>query len=179
MHFLAIFAVSVLLSISCAISQIISVHEVQFTESPEGASPLNGQLVEVTGLVSAYGFGSAGLQYFISDPGGGPWSGVLVFDTQPRTIAVGDSVVVRATVTESSSQTRLNSPELLSTNASTTGIAQFAAASGAIGESLEGVFISLTNPVVTEIVSGGFFVNDGTGPLRVREGFSFVYEPFD
>ncbi len=178
MHFLAIFAVSILLSISCACGQVISVHEVQFTESPDGISPRNGQLVEVTGLVSAYGFGSAGLQYFISDPGGGPWSGVLVFDTQSRTIAVGDSVVVRATVTESSSQTRLNSPELLSVNASSTGIAQFSATTGAIGESLEGVFIALANPVVTEIVSGGFIVNDGSGPLRVREGFSFLYEPF-
>lgn len=152
--------------------------DLQFTESPDGASPLVGQTVEVAGLVSGYGFGSSGLQYFISDPGGGLWSGVLVFDTQPRDIEIGDSVVVRATVAESGGQTRLNSPELLGAHQSSTGISPYATVSGSVSEPLEGVFIELSLPVVTEIVTGGFIVNDGSGPLRVRDGFEFLYEPF-
>jgi len=170
---------SILLLSLYAFGQPISVHEIQFTEAPDGASPLVGQSVEVTGLISAYGFGSSGLQYFISDVGGGPWSGVLVFDTQSRTFAVGDSVVLRATVAESGGQTRLNNPELLSgPTASALPITVLLTATGAVTEPLEGVFVELTDPVVTEIVSGGFIVNDGSGPLRVREGFNFLYEPF-
>lgn len=179
MHFLAILALSLFLSLSYGIADPITVDSVQFTEDPGGASPLVGQSVEVMGLVSGVGFGSTGLQYFISDPAGGPWSGILVFDTQDRNFVVGDSVVIRATVAESSNQTRLNSPELLfGPAASATPISTHDATSGGIGESLEGVLIELTNAVVTEISGTTFIVNDGTGPLRVREGFSFGYEAF-
>ncbi|MBK8130068.1 MAG: hypothetical protein IPK53_14560 [bacterium] len=179
MHLPAVVGLSILLSIICAFGQPISVHEIQFTDAPDGASPLVGQTVEVTGLVSAYGFGSSSLQFFISDPGGGPWSGLLVFDTQPRTLAVGDSLTLRATVAESGGQTRLNAPELLSgPTVAVNPISAHAATTGGVSEPLEGVLIELTDPVVTEIVSGGFIVNDGSGTLRVREGFDFLYEPF-
>ena len=112
MHFLAILAVSLLLSATSLVAEPISVHDIQFTEAPDGTSPLNGQTVEVAGIVTGYGF-SNGLRYFISDPGGGPWSGIQVNETQTLTLAIGDSIVLQATVEESGTETRLRVPAIL------------------------------------------------------------------
>ncbi|MBK6765953.1 MAG: hypothetical protein IPG71_06380 [bacterium] len=178
MHFRAILALSLLLSVSYAVADPIPVDSVQFTESPDGSSPLVNQSVEVTGLVSGVGFGSSGLQYFIMDPGGGPWSGLLVFDTQDRDFAIGDSVVLQGTVQESGSQTRLSSPQVLAGPLpSTSPISAFAATTGGVAEALEGVLIEVTNALVTEIIGSDFIVNDNSGELRVREGFKYAYEP--
>lgn len=179
MRLQAAIALSVLLSISYALADPISVYSIQYTDNPDGSSPLVGQSVEVTGLVSGVRFGTSRLQYFLSDPGGGPWSGILVFDTQERNFQVGDSVTLRATVAESAGQTRLNSPELLAgPYAGPRTIAPHLSLSGSIEERHEGVFVELSNAVVTEITGSTFIVNDGSGPLRVREGFEFGYEPF-
>ncbi|MCB9358212.1 MAG: Ig-like domain-containing protein [Calditrichaeota bacterium] len=140
---------------------------------------MTGQTVEVTGLISGTDFSPSRLQYFISDPDGGPWSGLLVFDTQDRNFVVGDSVVLRGLVQESNGQTRLNSVELLEGPfAGPRPIPTYGAQSGGISEEHEGVLVELSEAVVTEINSTTFTVNDGSGPLQVREGFEFGYEPF-
>ena len=175
MHLPAVVGLSILLSIICAFGQPISVHEIQFTDAPDGASPLVGQTVEVTGLVSAYGFGSSSLQFFISDPGGGPWSGLLVFDTQPRTLAVGDSLTLRATVAESGGQTRLNAPELLSgPTVAVNPISAHAATTGGVSEPLEGMVIELTTPVFTKTFIDVTNVNDVNQTRRIHYDSGFL-----
>ncbi len=178
MRFIAILAVSLLFTAPCVLAQPLSVRDIQFTESPDGASPLNGQTVEVTGLISGSGFSTGGLQYFLSDPGGGPWSGVLVFDTSPRGLVLGDSVTIRATVGEPGNQTRLSFLELLSSPTPGTGsITSFQTGISDIAEPLEGVLVEISLPVVTEVFTNGFQISDGTGSLRVRKGFTFQTAP--
>lgn len=178
MRISAIVALSVLFSATYLVAQPHSVQEIQFTESPDGISPFNGQTVEVTGLISGYGFSTGNLQYFLCDAGGGPWSGILIAETAPRALAIGDSIVLRGQVAETGGQTRLNSPEILSgptPGTATIGIAP--ATTGGIGEAHEGVLVEISSPVVTDVFATGFQINDGTGSLRVRKGFNFENAP--
>ncbi|MCB1059112.1 MAG: hypothetical protein KDB65_02675 [Calditrichaeota bacterium] len=177
MHFLAILAVSLLLSATSLVAEPISVHDIQFTEAPDGTSPLNGQTVEVAGIVTGYGF-SNGLRYFISDPGGGPWSGIQVNETQTLTLAIGDSIVLQATVEESGTETRLRVPAILfGPQATSTTIPPYGTVIADIGESLEGVLVQVDAPVVTEVFTNGFQIEDETGSIRVRKGFDFENSP--
>jgi hypothetical protein len=80
----------------------ISIYAIQFTNDPNGASPVVNQGVLtggiVTGVVSGFG-------YYIQ-AGNGPWSGIYVSDNA-NTVNRGDSVTLGATVEESFGFTRL------------------------------------------------------------------------
>jgi DNA/RNA endonuclease YhcR with UshA esterase domain len=178
MHFLAILAVSLILSATSVFAQAITVHDVQFTEDPNGVSPLSGQTVEVKGIVTGYGFGTGSVRYYIGDPGGGLWSGMLVNESVARTLAIGDSVVVRGIVDESGTETKLNGPELLfGPQTAASSIPPYTSTISGIGEPLEGVVVHVVRPVVTEIFTTGFQIQDATGSMRVREGFDFQNAP--
>lgn len=92
-----------LLLITGLSAQVKTCRDIQFTEDASGNSPYNGQSVTVEGIVVAEklytGTSETNYGFVISDPGGGPWSGLLIF-TNRYFPARGDKVQVTGTITE-------------------------------------------------------------------------------
>lgn len=77
-----------------------TIYDIQYTEDPSGDSPLEGQTVTVVGIVTATGYETSGnTRFFISDPEGGAWRGIYVFEYD-NNISVGDEVQVEGEVSE-------------------------------------------------------------------------------
>ncbi len=179
MNKLLTFSLTLLLTTTCLFGQDVTIHQIQYTDSPSGNSPYEGQTVSTGGVVIGVNYTNQPIRYFISDPGGGLWNGILINDNQDRGLAIGDSIRFQAQVQESNGQTRLRnivsgtfvmgqhgdliSPALIN--------------SGEIGESAEGVLIELTDAIVTSVGVSDFVVNDGSGPITIGTGWSFAYEP--
>jgi len=95
--------------IGATIAGLVTVSNIQYTTSPDGSSMYTGQVVDVIGIVTYVEPSSswdAPNAYAISDPQGGPWSGVYVYDATHRP-EYGDQVRLRATVDESFGLTEL------------------------------------------------------------------------
>ncbi|MDR0994549.1 MAG: amidohydrolase family protein [Verrucomicrobiota bacterium] len=80
----------------------IAISNVQYTTASSGASPLTGSRVSVKGIAT-YADPSG---YALSDPDGGPWSGVYVADVNHRPNP-GDLVCLDGRVEENSGMTQL------------------------------------------------------------------------
>jgi len=154
----------------------VTVYDIQYSDT--GPSPLNGETVTVSAMVSAAHY--SGDKYFISDPEGGLWRGIYVYDyTNGSGVSVGDYVTLTAEVTEYYDLTELKTITSFSVD-STGGVpVEYETTTGAAGtESLESVLISLQNAVVEEVISDDEWkVNDGSGSLLVKKGFDYTYEP--
>lgn len=86
-----------------------TIYDVQYTTSPgDGTwpSPLVGEQVTIEGVVTATNYFSSG--YFLEDPEGGLWSGILIWDTAYSMPSVGDRLQVSGEVYEYSGQTEIN-----------------------------------------------------------------------
>lgn len=86
-----------------------TIHDVQYSTvpGPQGTwpSPLAGQSVTLEGVVAATGYYST--RWFLADPAGGPWSGLLIWNPF-GSLHVGDRVRVSGTVTEYNGHTELS-----------------------------------------------------------------------
>ncbi len=82
---------------------VVSIYDIQYTSNQNGDSPYKNQKVTTTGVVT----GAHAAGYFIQQ-GSGAWNGVYVFDNT-NTPAVGDSIVLTATVLEYFNMTQLSS----------------------------------------------------------------------
>ena len=67
-------------------AEVLTCHDVQYTEDPTGDSPYKGQTVTVRGIVVVELFYTGtnvnNIGYFISDQDGGPWSGLFIYTNQ-------------------------------------------------------------------------------------------------
>ncbi|MBU1985174.1 hypothetical protein KJ815_12295 [bacterium] len=164
---------------SCAFAQEVTIYDIQFTTDSGGNSPLVGQTVATGGVVTAVGYTAQPIRYFISDPQGGLWHGILVNDNQNRNLSIGDSVRFQAEVQESNGQTRLRNIVSGSFVVGQPGslVAPAMVGSGEIGESAEGVLVELTNAVVVAVQGTEFTVDDGSGPVVVGRGWTFAHSP--
>ncbi|MDZ4183295.1 MAG: hypothetical protein U1B83_10520, partial [Candidatus Cloacimonadaceae bacterium] len=187
-HFL-FFMLAVFLSTGLA-AQVITCYDVQYTDSPTGNSPYMGQVVTVEGIVVAEKFftgtSANNFGFIISDPGGGPWSGLLVFTNQhlPQR---GDLVRVTGTIVEYYGLTEMSpttgfqrlsqgnplpAPSVITTGQLT---------NPATAEQWESVFVRVQDVTVTAAPNnyGEFYVTDGSGACQVddqcfpRTGFSW------
>jgi hypothetical protein len=150
---------------------ITTIYDIQFTTASNGASPLEGEVVTTTGIVTAVGNGF----YFIQD-GTGAWNGIEVFSNN-NVPEVGDSVVLTGTVEEFFGMTQIagiSSFDIIS-NGNDLPAAEMIDLSD-IGESYESVLISVEQVVCTNQNAGFnmWEVNDGTATMRVDDKF-FVY----
>jgi hypothetical protein len=183
MRRLLLVALTLSITALCAVAQDLPVDSIQYTTSPSGDSPYNGQLVWTGGIVTGVNYQGQPIRYFIADRQGGLWSGILVNDNQNRFLAVGDSVHLQAEVQESSSQTRLRNivSGSFSTVAASGIVPPVVVATGSIGEPAEGVLIEVQAVTVTSVSTDQFTVNDGSGPLIVGRGtgagWPYSYEP--
>lgn len=170
-------------------AQVLTCYDIQHTEAANGASPYAGSQVTIEGIVVAEvfytGTSATNKGFMISDPEGGPWSGLLVFSNQyaPQR---GDKVRVTGTITEYFDFTEMSPttgfqvlsqgnplpPPALITTGSLTGSAK---------EQWESVFVRVENVNITAAPNnyGEFYVNDGSGACQVddqcfpRTGFSW------
>lgn len=170
-------------------AQVLTCHDVQYTTQAGGASPYSGSVVTVEGIVVAdvfyTGTSTTNKGFVISDPEGGPWSGLLIFTNQyaPQR---GDKVQVTGTITEYYEFTEMSPttgfqvlsqgnplplPALVTTGSLT----------GSAAEQWESVFVKVENVNVTSTPNnyGEFNVNDGSGACQIddqcfpRSGFSW------
>lgn len=158
---------------------VLTCYDIQYTTSTNGDSPYMGQSVTVQGIVTMdrYYTGSSSSNYrgfFISDSGGGPWSGLFIY-TNSYFPAVGDLVRLTGTIIEYYGFTEMSpvtsyqvisqgnplpEPSLVSTGSLT---------SQSTGEQWESVFVKVQNVSVTSLPNTyqEFYVTDGTGAAQI------------
>ncbi len=168
-------------------SSTLSVFDLQYTGSPTGgASPYANQNVTVTGIVTATNFGELRTNFYLSDPGGGAWSGIFVFSPS-ITPALGDCVRVSGGIVEFNGITEFSTNvqvTLLGTGTVPDPIDVPLSIIADSAEAYEGVLIRVGACTVTNIdewVPGfpAFRVNDEHGnPAFVVGEAEFEYEPF-
>lgn len=152
---------------------LTSIYDIQ---GQDAASPLEGEVVSTTGIVTA----NFGLGYFIQD-GTGPWNGLYIYDPG-RNPGIGDSLVLTGTIDEYYEKTEMKT------------ITGYYYISGGYAlpapvnincieavEPYEGVLITVDNATCTDPnYQANYYmwtVNDGTGDLLVHNTSVFEYEP--
>lgn len=155
----------------------VSIHQIQYTTDPGGASTYDGDAVITGGIVT--GVDTIGGDSYFLQAGSGPWSGVYVYD-QSHTVSIGDSIVITATVDEYNSLTEivnvvqftlvssgnpLPAPQLLNT---------FSAAE----EQWEGVLATIADAECTSLPDqyGEWGISQSSGAYLVDD-LMYVYAP--
>jgi hypothetical protein len=164
----------------------LSIFDIQYSEPPSYLSPYDGEMVTVTGIVTCENF--RGGDMFISDPGGGPWSGVYVYNPTAAP-ARGDCVRVTAMVQEYNGLTELSSVSLVEILGPGTLPEPYHITYEELfsnGEPYEGVLVRADTCVVTEVgvnyfSYGQFGIRAGSqsGVLRVDSDIEYVPAPGD
>ncbi len=163
-----------------------TIYDVQYTDYPgDGTypSPMDGQTVTVSGIVTAVKSGTY-KNFYLEERPGGAWHGVYVFDSSVKP-ELGDSVTITAEVTEYYGLTELKNvsshtihssgnplPSPSEINTGTIGDGGFEA------EKYEGVLVVVTNVEVTQTVDGygQWYVSDGSGECQIEDDM-YHYEP--
>jgi len=166
----------VLLMLLPALMSAVTVYEIQYTEDPSGDSPLNGQIVTVSGIVTATGYYSSGNsnRFFISDPEGGAWKGVFCFNYD-YIVEVGDEVEFTAEVLEYYDLTELsniNNLNILSTGNPVPEPVEVSTDDIANEEAYEGCLVKVSMAEVSGTPDnyGQWYVDDGSGECQIDDG---------
>ncbi len=160
----------------------LGIYQLQYTSFPGGASPYNGMLATVSGVVSTplsmaswYADGVHGAAYFIHEGDDAPFSGMVVhYPEDQMTFNMGDHVEITGTVDESGdswsfkwgNNTRIISAVTASIESSgndfTVHETDIASINAAL-EAHESVFVKLTDVEVTAINQYDVSITDGSG----------------
>jgi len=155
-----------------------SVYQIQYTTDQGGASQFDGAAVITGGIVT--GVDTIGADSYFIQAGSGPWSAVYVYD-QAHAVAIGDSVVLTATVDEFSNATTelvnvteftivssgnpLPAPQLLNTSSATE-------------EQWEGVLATIADAECTSLPDqfGEWGITQPSGAYLVDD-LMYIYAP--
>lgn len=158
--------------------QEVTIHDIQFTSDPSGDSPLAGQVVRTSGIVTAIDAvannGDPQLVYYLQD-GSGAWNGIYVFDyiDNGNEVAVGDEIELIASVSEYFNLTELSNLQSFTLVASAQPLpAPIVVGTGEVAaEALESVLVRVENAACTEVAGGANFgiwsVDDGSGVVGI------------
>jgi hypothetical protein len=125
-----------------------TISEIQTSTAPDGASPLDGVLVETSGIVTGVVTNTSGAvtSFFIQD-GTGAFSGIYVFGAPAAPVAMGDDVTVVGRVDEFNSLTEIVA--LVSATVTSSGnpqpTAENLSAADAAQEEWEGVLVRVAD----------------------------------
>ena len=165
----------VLLMLLPALMLAVTVYDIQYTEDPSGDSPLNGQIVTVSGIVTAANFylSHNGNRFFISDPEGGAWKGIFCFNYD-FIVEVGDEVEFTAEVDEYyefTELTNINNLEILSTGNPVPEPLEVSTNDIANEEAYEGCLVKVNMAEVTGTPDshGEWYVDDGSGECQIDD----------
>jgi len=156
-----------------------TIYDIQYSTIPGGASPMAGQTVIISGVVTAEGYAFGGEYYFVQDDNP-PWSGIRVNDPG-RAVAQGDEVTVTGVVAEVSNMTVIQN--VSNFQIYTSGNPLYEALTLATGslaaEANEGCFAKVTNLTVTNPGAGNadFQVTDGSGACWIGAGAEWYFWP--
>ncbi|MDP8219857.1 MAG: carboxypeptidase regulatory-like domain-containing protein, partial [Candidatus Stygibacter frigidus] len=160
----------------------LNVYDVQFTEDISGDSPLAGQIVTVTGIVTATNWYSSGNanRYFISDAEGGEWHGVFVFNYD-YIVEIGDEVEVTAEVQEYFGFTELSNVTAVTILSSGNPVPDpivVTTADLAMTEAYESVLVQVNEVAVTADPDnyGQAYISDGSGECQTDDAM-YSYDP--
>jgi len=180
---------------------VTSIYDIQFVSDPttDDASPLYGQTVIISGVVTAEFWGSSSNRYLYVQDAEGPWNGVVCFEYNgwdtfnfvsstgiTNSVAEGDSVTVTGTVDEYYNLTEIVdvtdvivhgpavnmiSPAVVTPGQIMTG--------GSDAEAYEGCLVKVDNVAVdnADLGNGEWSVTDGTNSLRVDDIWDYYYFP--
>lgn len=174
------------ITLSNQVLQATSIYDIQYTADQSGDSPLKGQVVTTTGIVTGLEYSYQGGTYngyFIQD-GPGAYNGIYVYNNS-NTPTVGDEITITASVSEyvcsscSSGLTELSSVTSYTVNSQGNSLpsATVLTSGEAATESYEGVLIKVQFAKCTSLPTtyNDFNVNDGTGVLNVDDDmYKFV-----
>jgi hypothetical protein len=175
---------TVLMMLFFAVSGAITIYEIQYTEAPNGDSPYLQQVVTIEeAVVTAVGWtpNSGHASFFIADPEGGLWSGVMAYDFDEAyvwSLNEGDLVTITATVVEYYGLTELNyidNCEVIGT-APVPDPIPVSTADLAGMEALEGCLVRIDDVTVTQAQDGygQWYVTDGSGPCQIDDSFFYL-----
>jgi len=158
-----------------------TIYDIQYTTEagPDGTypSPMVDEDVTITGIVTGNGYYSSGNdnRFFVSDPDGGAWNGIFVFNFD-TIVEIGDEVEIAATVTEYYGFTELGycTITILSSGNPVPDpipITTLNLAVPAQAEMYEGCLVEITNVTVTEEQDeyGQWYVDDDSGECQVDD----------
>lgn len=155
----------------------VTVSEVQYTEDlAAGASPLEGQVVEVSGTATTDNGGYAGR--FPMQDGEGPWNGIWVTDAG-FPVSSGDSLTVIGTVVENGGLTEIDLIEDLTVHSAGNPIFEPALLTpGEVdsSESYEGVLVRVEDVAVADDTYDDWMV-ESDGECRVGRWSGYSYAP--
>ena len=179
--------------------EITAIYDIQYTTDSSGDSPLNGETVTISGIVTAEFWGSSSNRYLYVQDAEGPWNGVVCFEYggwdifdfsssagTVHSVAEGDSVTVTGTVEEYYNLTEIGSitsvivhgpavnmisPAIVTPGQIMTG--------GSDTEAYEGCLVTVENVTVdnADLNNGEWSVTDGTNSVRVDDIWDFYYFP--
>jgi hypothetical protein len=178
---------------------VTDIYDIQYTTDASGDSPLDSQVVTISGVVTAEFWGSSSNRYLYVQDAAGPWNGVVCFEYDGwdmfdftssagtvHSVAEGDSVTVTGTVLEYYSLTEIVdvteviihgpavnmiSPAVVTTGQIMTG--------GSDAEAYEGCLVKVDNVTVddADLGNGEWSVTDGTNSVRVDDIWDYYYFP--
>ena len=169
----------------------LTIYNVQYTTDPGGdntyPSNYEGQEVTVTGIVTATDWKGYKDNFYISEPVGGAWKGILIYMAGDTTLALGDEIEVTGTVSEYYGMTEISGHDdpitvtLLSTGnpvPSATSVNCGELMTTTTGEPYEGVVVELSDLTVIQAQDdyGQWYVDDGTGLAQIDDGFFYLDE---
>jgi hypothetical protein len=146
----------------------VTIYEIQFTANVDGVSPLAGQSVITSGIVTAI-WPTEG--FFIQD-GTGPWNGIFVFNTTINP-SQGDEIELTGNVVEFFGLTQISSvsAHTIVSSANPLPAAAVISTLAANNEQYESVLVRVENATCTNTNAGfGMFrLNTGNGDMLVDD----------
>ncbi len=184
---------------------VTDIYDIQYTTDASGDSPLDGQEVTISGVVTAEFWGSSSNRYLFVQDAAGPWNGVVCFEYDgwdtfnfvsstgtTNSVAEGDSVTVTGTVDEyycstcddglteivDVSEVIIHGPavNMISPTVVTPGQVM---TGGTDAEAYEGCLVKVDSVTVDDpdLGNGEWLVTDGTNSLRVDDIWDYYYFP--
>jgi DNA/RNA endonuclease YhcR with UshA esterase domain len=173
-----------LAALGTAWAAITPIRDIQYTTDASGDSPLKGQEVTISGVVTGeiYAFKNS---YFYLQDANAPWSGIKIYDKN-YFAAQGDKVTLTGTVAEYRGVTEITTVTAFQIDSTgTTWIQPMnvttgeIATGGANAEAYEGCLVrvgaaNITNP---SLGYGEWQIDDGSGPCRVDDEAKYYFIP--
>jgi len=184
---------------------ITSIYDIQYTTDSSGDSPLDGQSVTISGIVTAEFWGSSSNRYLYIQDAEGPWNGIMCFEYggwdafdfssasgTVHSVAEGDSVTLTGTVdeyycntcddglTEITDVTEIiihgSAVNMISPTVVTPGQVM---TGGSDAEAYEGCLVKVNNVSIDnpDLGYGEWSVTDGTNSLRIDDNWDYYFWP--
>ena len=150
---------------SCLYYQEVVITDIQGTGD---TSPLDGSLVQTTGIVTGVSYSG----FFIQD-GSGPWTGLWVYTNSPAVVE-GNQVEVSGTVAEYNGLTEIEASQINILSTDNPLPDPILLSTGDVSEQYEGVRVEFLNATCTELPNeyGEWQINDGSGHIVIDDRLS-------